>query len=278
MSAESRHTSLTRMEAFSMPSFTGKERDEETGYGYFGARYMDHELMTIWLSVDPMADKFPSISPYAYCAWNPVKLVDPEGREVINAHTKNVGELQKMIANLQNQINNCNDKKQLRSLNKSLNKIHRSLKKEIEYEKLVNNAIQELKDYGGNEFEQLNKLNNANGDEVDVYVQMKSDLGGVSSPICGITDLTLLSDGRCYSNKGDNTVQISLSYKFRNTIGATLAHEGGHAIHDVNNPMVVFKFISEHPYAEKDGHDQGNPSGLYADQCEKDFLRRKNKQ
>ena len=28
-------------------SFTGKERDEETGYGYFGARYMDHELMTM---------------------------------------------------------------------------------------------------------------------------------------------------------------------------------------------------------------------------------------
>ena len=61
--------------------FTGKERDEETGYGYFGARYMDHELMTMWLSVDPMADKYPSISPYAYCAWNPVKLVDPDGQE-----------------------------------------------------------------------------------------------------------------------------------------------------------------------------------------------------
>ena len=62
-------------------TFTGKERDEETGYGYFGARYMDHELMTSWLSVDPMADKYPSISPYAYCAWNPVKLVDPDGKE-----------------------------------------------------------------------------------------------------------------------------------------------------------------------------------------------------
>ena len=61
---------------------SGKERDEETGYGYFGARYMDHELMTMWLSVDPIADKYPSISPYAYCAWNPVKLVDPDGREV----------------------------------------------------------------------------------------------------------------------------------------------------------------------------------------------------
>ncbi len=63
-------------------TFTGKERDEETGYGYFGARYMDHELMTMWLSVDPMADKYPSISPYAYCAWNPVKLVDPDGMEI----------------------------------------------------------------------------------------------------------------------------------------------------------------------------------------------------
>ena len=62
--------------------FTGKERDEETGYGYFGARYMDHVLTTMWLSVDPMADKYPSISPYAYCAWNPMKLVAPNGKEV----------------------------------------------------------------------------------------------------------------------------------------------------------------------------------------------------
>ena len=65
-----------------MASFTGKERDEETGYGYFGARYMDHELMTMWISVDPMSDKYPSVSPYAYCAWNPVRLVDPDGEDV----------------------------------------------------------------------------------------------------------------------------------------------------------------------------------------------------
>ena len=62
--------------------FTGKERDEETGYGYFGARYMDHELMTMWLSVDPLADKYPNISPYNYCMWNPIKLVDPDGRDI----------------------------------------------------------------------------------------------------------------------------------------------------------------------------------------------------
>jgi hypothetical protein len=30
-----------------------------------------------------MADKYPNISPYAYCAWNPVRLVDPDGEEII---------------------------------------------------------------------------------------------------------------------------------------------------------------------------------------------------
>ena len=59
--------------------FTGKERDEETGYDYFGARYYVPEI-PIWLSVDPLADKYPNISPYAYCGWNPVKFVDPDGR------------------------------------------------------------------------------------------------------------------------------------------------------------------------------------------------------
>ncbi len=64
-------------------AFTGKEKDEETGYGYFGARYMDHELMTMWLSVDRYADKYHFISPYAYCAWNPVRLTDPNGDTIV---------------------------------------------------------------------------------------------------------------------------------------------------------------------------------------------------
>ena len=64
------------------PSFTGKEKDSETGFYYFGARYYDPSISGLFLSVDPMADKYPSLSPYAYCAWNPVKLVDPDGREI----------------------------------------------------------------------------------------------------------------------------------------------------------------------------------------------------
>ena len=61
--------------------FIGKERDSETSFSYSGARYYDSDILTGWLSVDPMADKYPSLSPYAYCAWNPVKLVDPDGED-----------------------------------------------------------------------------------------------------------------------------------------------------------------------------------------------------
>ena len=62
-------------------TFTGKETDCETGFSYFGARYYDPTLLTSWTAVDPMADKYPSLSPYNYCAWNPMKLVDPDGKE-----------------------------------------------------------------------------------------------------------------------------------------------------------------------------------------------------
>ncbi|HHT52761.1 MAG TPA: RHS repeat-associated core domain-containing protein, partial [Bacteroidales bacterium] len=61
-------------------TFSGKEKDVETGYSYFGARYYDSGL-SIWLSVDPMSDKYPNLTPYNYCANNPVILVDPDGEE-----------------------------------------------------------------------------------------------------------------------------------------------------------------------------------------------------
>jgi RHS repeat-associated protein len=59
-------------------TFSAKERDLETGYSYFGARYYDAGL-SIWLSVDPMAHERSWLSPYNYCQWNPMVLVDPTG-------------------------------------------------------------------------------------------------------------------------------------------------------------------------------------------------------
>ena len=54
-------------------TFSAKEKDVETGLSYFGSRYYSSDL-SVWLSVDPMASKYPSLSPYVYCADNPVRL------------------------------------------------------------------------------------------------------------------------------------------------------------------------------------------------------------
>ncbi len=62
--------------------FTGKERDTETNLDYFGARYYTSDE-SIWLSVDGLSDKYPSLSPYMYCAGNPVRLIDPDGNASI---------------------------------------------------------------------------------------------------------------------------------------------------------------------------------------------------
>ena len=74
--------------SFSRSDCNGKEKDYESGFHYYGARYYWSELLTGWLSVDPMMDKYPSISPYAYCTWNPVRLVDPDGRDGVPAINK----------------------------------------------------------------------------------------------------------------------------------------------------------------------------------------------
>ena len=58
--------------------FNGKELDEESGLYYYGARYYDPRI-SIWASVDPLAEKFAGRSPYEYCFSNPLRFIDPTG-------------------------------------------------------------------------------------------------------------------------------------------------------------------------------------------------------
>ncbi len=77
----------TYLNGFSFFVFNGKEKDYESGFHYYGARYYNSEL-SVWLSTDPMADKYPSLTPYNYCANNPVILIDPDGRDWYECENK----------------------------------------------------------------------------------------------------------------------------------------------------------------------------------------------
>ena len=83
--------------------FNGKELDEETGLYYYGARYYDPK-MSVWYGVDPVSNYNPlgdenhidgehnggvfnpsNLNPYIYCYHNPIKYVDPNGKQNVAA-------------------------------------------------------------------------------------------------------------------------------------------------------------------------------------------------
>jgi RHS repeat-associated protein len=68
-------------EAFDEHSARSAELDEETGLYYYGARYYN-PMVSVWLGVDPLAHKYPSLSSYVFTGNNPIMLVDPDGREI----------------------------------------------------------------------------------------------------------------------------------------------------------------------------------------------------
>lgn len=58
--------------------FNAKEFDNETGFGYYGARYYQPEW-SVWLSVDRLAEKYPFSTPYSFGGNNPIAFIDPNG-------------------------------------------------------------------------------------------------------------------------------------------------------------------------------------------------------
>ncbi len=61
--------------------FTGKELVTMHGWDMYdsGARFQ-YRAMPRFSSIDPMCEKYYSISPYAYCLNDQVRYVDPDGR------------------------------------------------------------------------------------------------------------------------------------------------------------------------------------------------------
>ncbi|MDR1346721.1 MAG: DUF5675 family protein, partial [Bacteroidales bacterium] len=84
-------TCLEQSSSYSSPfwlqhTFSGKEKDFESGYSYFGARYYNSDI-GIWLSVDPQSASHPSTNNYMYCLGNPLCLVDPNGEDEWEVNT-----------------------------------------------------------------------------------------------------------------------------------------------------------------------------------------------
>jgi RHS repeat-associated protein len=64
-------------------AYNGKELEEDLGKGLtdFGGRIL-HTWGGFWLSVDPLASKYPMFSPYVSMGASPMMMVDLDGKRI----------------------------------------------------------------------------------------------------------------------------------------------------------------------------------------------------
>ena len=95
--------------------YNGKELDLMHGLNTYDYGARQHNPVTgRWDRMDPLSEKYYSTSPYAYCANNPVRFVDPNGMfftdgswELLNRLLNNINN---QIEKNQQKINNIQEK------------------------------------------------------------------------------------------------------------------------------------------------------------------------
>ena len=82
-SASTLPTSTAGTDAASRYMYGAKEWDNSVSLYDFSARWYNPASAVSFTTMDPLCEKYYGISPYAYCAGNPVNLVDPNGAIIL---------------------------------------------------------------------------------------------------------------------------------------------------------------------------------------------------
>ena len=112
--------------------FGGKELDKMHGLDWhdFGARYQRNDVPS-WIGVDPLCEKYYSISPYAYCMNNPIKYIDPTGmiiEDPENIYLRHKDIINEQLLVIQSNLGGITDG--MRSALKQLEKSYKQVLKE----------------------------------------------------------------------------------------------------------------------------------------------------
>mgnify|MGYP000866139752 CR=1 FL=1 len=86
----------------------------------FAGRYYDSRTGR-FLQIDPKAGKYPNLSPYTYCADNPLKYIDPNGKELTKVTQGNMNVIcdKKIAANVSGFLKAIQDNKLPLTINNS---------------------------------------------------------------------------------------------------------------------------------------------------------------
>ncbi len=76
--------------------YNGKESQKSFGVNYIDSEARFQRLDGAFNSIDPLCEKYYHISPYTYCASNPINNIDPDGNVIWIHYFDQKGELQKL--------------------------------------------------------------------------------------------------------------------------------------------------------------------------------------
>jgi len=166
--------------------FTSKERDVESSYDYFGARYYDSRIGR-WGQMEPKYDKYLSFSSFQYGLLNPMKLVDADGKIVVPDEYKD--KYPKLYKYLKNKFekNISKDEKIIEAFTSVTAISEEDFKKTLKFGQGPNLEISDLGHFKGYpnikilgqwdatsntikiDIDYINKLEASSGDELKVY-------------------------------------------------------------------------------------------------------------
>ncbi|RFS19410.1 RHS repeat-associated core domain-containing protein [Chitinophaga silvatica] len=225
----------------------------------FGARFYDQQIGR-WHNLDPMADKYFKLSPFSYTANNPLKFVDPNGKEIVPIGTaEDIKRINAALAIVQ-----LTNPEIYKALNDVTDRFELSIKDLVNTEKISSSANEKRVMLG----QFVGKLKYENDLQMNDKGEFSRGRYNMDEPERVGIPLEEANEKAYFEN---NTAKIIIDKSLNNEqFAKSLAHEFGHANYTLQNKakeaLTVDKW-DENKY----GHDKGNPSGEAAKKAESDF-------
>ncbi|RFS19404.1 hypothetical protein DVR12_22480 [Chitinophaga silvatica] len=225
----------------------------------FGARFYDQQIGR-WHNLDPMADKYFNLSPFNYVRNNPLKFIDPNGKEIVPIGTEK-------------------DKDRIRNALKIVEltnpELYTALEKAKEKFEINITDLAKTIEISSNSNEKKQLLGSFDVDlrpENDLMINEKGEFSrgrtNMEEPErVNITEEEANDKVHFFENKAKIFLDKNLS---ETQFARTLAHEFGHATYTLQNKAKESLNIDKWDKNQY-GHDKGNPNGEAAKKAEESF-------